>query len=195
MRNLFISLRAMLFFTIMLGLVYPFLIMGVGYVFFKPQATGSIYIVQNNIVGSSLIGQEMPSNLFQSRPSASNYNPLSSGGSNYAVDNTKQQKLVEARISELQAKYGKNQQVPENLVFASSSGLDPDITQAAAIYQARYVAKANNLSQQLIYSLIKKHSRYRLFNTYTVNVLELNLDLLKQIDKHNKSQAGTSKIF
>jgi len=102
MRNLFISLRAILFFTIVLGVVYPFLIIGVGYMFFKPQARGSIVVINNKTVGSSLIGQDMPSNLFQSRPSASNYNALASGGSNYSIANKEQQKLVKTRVNNLE---------------------------------------------------------------------------------------------
>ena len=195
MRNLFISLRAVLFFTVMLGVVYPFFIMGVGYIFFKPQATGSIVVVNNTTVGSSLIGQEMPSNLFQSRPSASNYDALASGGSNYSVANKEQQKLVNTRIDNLQKKYGKAEKVPEDLVFASGSGVDADITLQAANYQAEYVARVNNIPVEQIYDLIKQQSKYRLFNTYTVNVLELNLDVLKQIKKQDSTQVNADKNF
>ena len=195
MRNLFISLRAILFFTIVLGVVYPFLIMGVGYMFFKPQATGSIVVVNNKTVGSSLIGQDMPSNLFQSRPSASNYNALASGGSNYSIANKEQQKLVKTRVNNLQEKYGRTKKIPEDLVFASGSGLDPDITLEAADYQAEYIARVNNLPIKLIYSLIKQQSKYRLFNTYTVNVLELNLDVLRQIGNYDAIQANVDKTF
>jgi K+-transporting ATPase ATPase C chain len=195
MRNLFISLRAILFFTIVLGVVYPFLIMGVGYMFFKPQATGSIVVVNNKTVGSSLIGQDMPSNLFQSRPSASNYNALASGGSNYSIANKEQQKLVKTRVNNLQEKYGRTKKIPEDLVFASGSGLDPDITLEAADYQAEYIARVNNLPIKLIYRLIKQQSKYRLFNTYTVNVLELNLDVLRQIGNHDAIQANVDKTF
>lgn len=195
MRNLFISLRAILFFTIVLGVVYPFVIMGVGYMFFKPQATGSIVVINNKTVGSSLIGQDMPSNLFQSRPSASAYNALASGGSNYSVANKEQQKLVKARVNNLQEKYGRTKRIPEDLVFASGSGVDPDITLEAADYQAEYIARVNNLPIEQIYSLIKQHSEYRLFNTYTVNVLELNLDVLRQIGDHDAIQANVDKNF
>ncbi len=171
----------MLFFTLMLGVVYPFFIMAVGHTFFSSKASGSMYTIDNQIVGSKLIGQEMPSNLFQSRPSASNYNPLDSGGSNYSVDNVNQQKLVATRITKLQNTYGTQLKVPENLVFASGSGLDPDITVDAAKYQADYIAKTNGIPVQQVYGLIKKHSKYIIFNTSIVNVLKLNIDLLKQI--------------
>jgi K+-transporting ATPase ATPase C chain len=183
MRNLFVSLRAMLFFTIALGLVYPFVTMGVGYTFFNHQATGSMYNENGRIIGSELIGQHMPSNLFQSRPSASDYNAQASGGSNYAINNPEQEKLVKERIEQLQQRYGKNKPVPEDLVFASGSGLDPDITADAAYYQADYIAKVNNIAPNKIYSLIKSNTRYRLFNTDTVNVLELNMDLMRLIHK------------
>ena len=195
MRNLIISLRALLFFTLALGVAYPLLVMGVGYLFFENQASGSMYIVNNKIVGSKLIGQTMPSNLFQSRPSANDYNPLASGGSNYSVDNVDQQKLVATRITKLQNTYGTKQKVPENLVFASGSGLDPDITVYAAKYQAHYIAKTNGIPVQQVYDLIKKDSKYIIFNTSTVNVLKLNIDLLKQIKQDKQSPTMSNKAF
>ncbi|MCL4132020.1 UNVERIFIED_CONTAM: hypothetical protein GTU68_004359 [Idotea baltica] len=171
----------MLFFTVALGLVYPFVTMGIGYTFFNHQATGSMYNENGKIIGSEMIGQHMPSNLFQSRPSASDYDAQASGGSNYAVNNPNQEKLVKDRITQLQQKYGKGNQIPEDLVFASGSGLDPDITTDAAYYQADYIARVNNIASNKIYGLIKSNTRYRLFNTNTVNVLELNMALMKMI--------------
>ncbi|MWX71278.1 potassium-transporting ATPase subunit C, partial [Francisella tularensis] len=127
MKNLLKSFIAMLFFTVLLGLIYPFFVMALGYSFANNQAKGSQTYYDGKLVGSELIGQNMPANLFQTRLSASAYNPLATGGTNYAVNNQKQLQDVQQRVKELQAKYG-NKSIPADLVFASASGVDPDIT-------------------------------------------------------------------
>lgn len=189
MINLFKSLKAMLFFTLLLGVVYPFLIMAVGDIFAKNKAQGSQVYYEGKLVGSELIGQVMPTNLFQTRPSASDYNPLVTGGSNYAVNNKIQLEKVTQRIKKLQGKYGSDP-VPEDLVFASGSGVDPDISVQAAMYQSEYIAKANNLSTDQVEALVQKNTKNHLFGIDLVNVLRLNLDLKQLINKAPKKSSS-----
>ena len=192
MISLFKSLRAMLFFTILLGLIYPFLIMGVGYTFAKNQATGSQVSYNSSIVGSDLIGQTMSDNLFQGRPSASSNEPMASGGSNFAVNNKTQLETVKHRLAKLQTKYGSQKMVPEELLFASASGVDPDISVDGAMYQANYIAEKNGLTNKQVVELINKNTQKHFFGLATVNVLNLNIDLLKLIDKN---QTSISSVF
>ncbi|API87630.1 potassium-transporting ATPase subunit C [Francisella uliginis] len=182
MLNLFKSFKAMLLFTLVLGVVYPFFIMSVGYTVSKDTTTGSQEYYNGKLIGSKLIGQVMPTNLFQTRPSASNDNPLATGGTNYAVNNKTQLKDVKERVSKLQARYG-SKTIPEDMVFASASGIDPDISLQAANYQAEYVAKKNNLSIKQVEQLVEKNTTKHLLGIDTVNVLNLNIDLLKILNK------------
>ncbi|MBK2105770.1 potassium-transporting ATPase subunit C [Francisella philomiragia] len=185
MKNLFKSFMAMFSLTIVLGLVYPFFIMAIGYGVAHNQATGSQVYYNGNVVGSELIGQTMPDNLFQSRPSASGYNPLATGGTNYAVNNQTQLQDVKNRIKDLQAKYGVKP-IPEDLVFASGSGVDPEISLQAALYQSAYIAQKNNLSIDQVNKLIQENTKEHLFNIATVNVLPLNIALLQLIGKNSQ---------
>ncbi|ABI83563.1 potassium-transporting ATPase subunit C [Francisella tularensis] len=182
MKNLLKSFIAMLFFTVLLGLIYPFFVMALGYSFANNQAKGSQTYYDGKLVGSELIGQNMPANLFQTRLSASAYNPLATGGTNYAVNNQKQLQDVQQRVKELQAKYG-NKSIPADLVFASASGVDPDITLQSALYQAAYVAKQNNFSLEQVTKLIQANTKRHVFNVDTVNVLNLNIGIMELINK------------
>ncbi|WP_119343364.1 potassium-transporting ATPase subunit C [Facilibium subflavum] len=182
LKNTYQAVVATIFFTILLGLAYPLLMMAAGLLFAKDQATGSLVTYNGKIIGSTLIGQAMPVTLFQPRPSANNYNALSSGGSNLSINNEKQQAQVQKRIQWLKANYG-SAPVPEDLVFASGSGLDPDISLASAYYQADYVAKRNGLPISLVTALINQFAQKHLFNPSTVNVLKLNLAVLKAFDE------------
>lgn len=192
MTSLFKSLKAMVFFTILLGIIYPFFIMSFGYTFAKEQTKGSQVSYNGDAIGSSLIGQDMPKKLFQGRPSASNNSPMATGGTNLAVNNQTQLKNVKARLKSLQNKYGSAQTVPEELLFASGSGVDPDISVQAAMYQVEYIVKQNDLKANEVMGLIKKHTNKHLFGVDTINVLNLNLDLLKLMSKHSN---GLSELI
>ncbi len=170
------SFIAMIFFTILLGVIYPFLIMGIGYTFTPEQTEGSIIKYQGKPVGSSLIGQVSPTGFFQPRPSANNYDALESGGSNLAINNPKQLALISNRIQILQNTYG-GQKVPADLVFASGSGLDPDISLQAALYQANHISAVQKLPYQTVIDLIMENRKIHWFNPPTINVLELNIAL------------------
>ncbi|WP_224728268.1 potassium-transporting ATPase subunit KdpC [Cysteiniphilum sp. JM-1] len=174
------GLIAMLFFTIILGVFYPLLMTGIGLVVAKDQAQGSLVKYEGQVIGSSLIGQNFADNLFQSRPSANNYDGLASGGMSMALNNSNLLKNVQTRIENLQQKYG-HSKIPADLVFSSGSGLDPDISLMAAKYQAPYIAKVNHLSVAKVLQLIDDNTAHHLFNPATVNVLKLNMGLMKLV--------------
>ncbi len=172
-------------FTILTGLIYPSLITGLAQAIFPKQANGSLILRDGQTIGSALVGQQFDApEYFWGRLSATTgttYNASASGGSNYSVLNPELQKQVEARLLDLKnADPENNQPVPVDLVTASASGLDPDISVAAADYQAARVAKARGLSIDEVDAVIQKYTRGRVFGILgekTVNVLEINLAL------------------
>lgn len=171
--------------TLLLGLVYPFVITGLAKVAFPRQAEGSLIYKDGKLIGSRLIGQSFSDpKYFWSRPSATTpqpYNGLASSGSNLGPLNPALLDQVKANAKALHDADPDNRRlVPVELVTASASGLDPDISPAAARYQAARVARARNLPLAQVEALIKSHQRGRLFGFIgerRVNVLELNLAL------------------
>jgi len=167
------------------GVAYPLAVTGIAQAVFPAQAAGSLIEVQGRTVGSSLIGQNFadPRN-FWGRPSAttpSAYNATASGGSNLGPLNPALIDAVEGRIAALRAADPWNKRpIPVDLVTASASGLDPDISVAAARYQAARVARARGLSTAQVETLIAQHSEGALLGFIgepRVNVLTLNLAL------------------
>jgi K+-transporting ATPase ATPase C chain len=171
--------------TVLTGIVYPLAVTGLGAALFPAQARGSLVLKDGVAVGSSLIGQNFSDpGHFWGRPSATApqpYNGLSSGGSNLGPENPALVDAVKARIDALrQADPGNIAPVPADLVTASASGLDPDISPAAAQYQAARVARRRGLALAQVQALIAAHTRDRqwgVFGEPRVNVLELNLAL------------------
>lgn len=171
--------------TVVTGIAYPLVITGVARVLFPGQAAGSLIVKDGKPVGSRLIGQPFSDpKYFWSRPSATSpqpYNSLSSGGSNLGPLNPALTDAVKTRIAALRAADPTNHApIPVDLVTASASGLDPDISLAAAYYQADRIARVRHLSPDRVRSLIADHARGRLLGVIgepRVNVLELNLGL------------------
>jgi potassium-transporting ATPase KdpC subunit len=171
--------------AVLTGLVYPLVITGVAQAFFPGQANGSLIYQNGQPVGSKLIGQPFDDpQYFWGRLSATGpvaYNAAASSGSNLGPTNPALTDAVKARIDALHAADpGNNQPIPVDLVTASGSGLDPDISVAAALYQARRVAQARGLSEDQVIALIKEHTQGRTFGFLgepRLNVLELNLAL------------------
>lgn len=171
--------------TILLGIVYPLLITGVAKVAFPRQADGSLIYKDGKLIGSTLIGQSFSDpKYFWGRPSATSpqpYNGLASSGSNLGPLNPALLDAVKANVKALHDADPDNRRpIPVDLVTASASGLDPDISPAAAHYQAARVARARNLALAPVETLIKTHERGRLFGLIgerRINVLELNLAL------------------
>ncbi len=171
--------------TILLGIVYPVVITGVAKVAFPRQAEGSLIYKDGKLIGSTLIGQSFSDpKYFWGRPSATSpqpYNGLASSGSNLGPLNPALLDAVKANAKSLHDADPDNQQpIPIDLVSASASGLDPEISPAAAHYQAARVARARNLSLDQVEALIRAHEQGRLFalvGERRVNVLNLNLAL------------------
>ncbi len=170
--------------AVLLGIVYPLAVTGLAHVMFPKQADGSLIERNGTVVGSSLIGQAFDGpGYFWSRPSAAGsgngYDASNSGGSNYAPTNAALATRVAASVQTLNPR-GADPAVPIDLVTASASGLDPDITPAAAYYQVSRVATERHLNEDAVRNLVAAHVTPRQFGLLgepRVNVLELNLDL------------------
>lgn len=171
--------------TLITGIVYPLAVTGIAQVAFPDQAGGSLLIKDGKPIGSRIIGQSFSDpKYFWSRPSATApqpYNGLASGGSNQGPLNSALTDAIKARMEALRAADPGNQApVPVDLVTASASGLDPDISLAAAYYQAPRVARTRGLKLEVVKSLIGSHAQGRFLGFLgepRVNVLELNLAL------------------
>lgn len=171
--------------TVLTGVAYPLAVTGVGQLLFPNSANGSIVTVNGEAVGSALIGQQFSApGHFWGRPSATGpypYNAAASSGSNLGPLNPALSDAVKARVETLKAADpGNEQPVPIDLVTASGSGLDPQISLAAAHYQASRVAKARNLPVEQVKTLIEQHAKrpwLGIFGEPRVNVLALNLAL------------------
>lgn len=171
--------------TIVTGVIYPLAVCAVGQVAFADKANGSIITVGGVEIGSRLIGQTFTSpKYFWGRPSATSptgYNAEASSGSNYGPNHPAQHQAVQERIAALHsAGHDPDAPVPVDLVTASASGLDPDISLDAAYYQAERVAAVRGIPVEQVNAAIERHAKGRLlgfFGEPRVNVLELNLDL------------------
>jgi potassium-transporting ATPase KdpC subunit len=184
-RLLLQSLLSLLAFTLLTGLIYPFAVTGIAALCCARAAGGSLINRGDQLLGSELIGQPFDQpGYFWGRPSATSpqpFNGLNSGGSNLGPTNAAQLDAVRARIASLQqADPGNALPIPVDLVTASASGLDPQISPAAAQYQLARIARVRGLSPQRVRALIGAHTRLRqwgVFGEPRVNVLELNLAL------------------
>ena len=166
------------------GLVYPLLVSAIGQTAFAPQAAGSLLTRDGEIVGSRLIGQHFSSpGYFWSRPSATApypNNAAASSGSNLGPLNPALSDAVKQRVTDLQTNPASPSAVPVDLVTSSASGLDPDISPAAAYFQVARIAQARHLTADQLNALVTAHIEGRQFGVLgepRVNVLELNLAL------------------
>jgi K+-transporting ATPase ATPase C chain len=185
LKQIKISLIATAVFTVLTGLAYPLVVTGVGQVLFPGKANGSLIKENGEIVGSELIGQPFSNpKYFWGRLSATTpfpYNAGASNGSNLGPLNPALVDAARKRTAGLkEADPTNTQPIPVDLVTASASGLDPDISIAAAQYQLARVARARGMSVAEVRSLVDKNSEGRQFGFLgepRVNVLELNLAL------------------
>ena len=179
------ALVLFLLLTVLTGLLYPLLVAALAQLLFPHQAAGSILTRDGHAVGSRLIGQSFSDpRYFWSRPSATTpqpYNGTASTGSNLGPLNPALLDAVRTRIAALHAADPDNHSpVPVDLVTASGSGLDPEVSVAAASYQAARVARARGLAPERVQALSAQHTEGRLLGVLgepRVNVLELNLAL------------------
>ncbi|MGH3854288.1 MAG: potassium-transporting ATPase subunit KdpC [Pseudonocardiaceae bacterium] len=193
------ALRALLILTVLLGIVYPLVVLAIGQLAFPAQANGSLLSVDGRVVGSSLLGQAFADakgtplpQWFQPRPSAASdpnnkndpgYNPLFSGGSNLGPSNPVLIKSIDARRAAVAAFDGvPPASVPPDALTASGSGLDPDISPAYAEEQITRVAKARGVDPATVRALVAAHIQGRtlgILGEPRVNVLELNAALTR----------------
>lgn len=177
----------LILFTIVTGLIYPAVVTVIAQLAMPYQANGSMIVSGGKHIGSELIGQPFSDpKRFWSRPSATSpypYNASSSSGSNQGPTNPALIDAVSARIKALRdADPGNGAPVPVDLVTASGSGLDPDISPAAAEYQVARIARTRGLAADRVSALVRRYTRPRqlgFLGEPVVNVLELNLALDK----------------
>jgi K+-transporting ATPase ATPase C chain len=178
--------------TLILGIIYPLVTTGVAQVIFPSQANGSMVCVNGKPIGSSLIGQYWTQpQYFAGRPSVTNnlsgtpapYEADNSAGSNLGPTNSVLVQTVQQRINQLKKEnpdVPAGTPIPADLVTSSASGLDPDISVAAAYYQIPRIAKARGISQASLTNLVNQHIQGRflgIFGEPVINVLQLNLAL------------------
>ncbi|MBO0437933.1 potassium-transporting ATPase subunit C [Vagococcus fluvialis] len=172
-----ISLKFMLLMTLILGVVYPLTMTGIGQVLFNEQVNGQLVTKGDKVVGSKLIGQTFEeANYLHGRPQKiSQFSPVSS----------EQKELVTKRIDERQQLEKTNKKVPSDLVLASGSGLDPEISLESALYQVPRIAKERNVTEKIVNDIINEHTigqKNFIIENKRVNVLGVNL-ALDQLNK------------
>src|SRR4029077_15234348 len=181
-KNLLIALWFTLVTTVIFGVLYPLAVTGLAQVLFPGRANGQLIERNGKIVGSRIIGQSFTApGYFDSRPSSAGtgYDPTSSGGSNLGPTNRGLIERVRTDVQKLQSDHP-NTPIPVDLVTASGSGLDPNISPAAAEFQIPRVAHSRGMKEDDVHTLVRKHTRDRdlgFLGEPRVNVLELNLEL------------------
>lgn len=181
-KNLLIAVWMTLATTVLLGIVYPLVVTGLAQVIFPRQANGELIRQRDRIVGSTLIGQPFTQpGFFRSRPSyaGNGYDAANSSGSNLAPTNRALIDRVSASVQTLKAE-NPTVAIPVDFVTSSGSGLDPDISPAAAEFQVPRVARERGMAEDAVRALVKRHTQDRqlgFLGEPRVNVLELNLEL------------------
>ncbi len=169
-------------FSIILGIIYPVVITGISQVAFPHQANGNLITENGNVIGSELIGQNFSSpEYFHGRPSAVDYDPIISGGSNLGPTNQELMDRIDKRIQKikLEESLPSNFTVPSDMVLSSGSGLEGYIYVDSARLQVPRIAKARELSETEVEKVIDNNIESPWLGTGSpmVNVLKLNLDL------------------
>jgi potassium-transporting ATPase KdpC subunit len=186
--QMIIALKFLLIMTILLGVLYPFFMTGVAQLTFPYKANGSLLKKDGKIIGSELLGQKFDSSIyFWSRPSAIDYNPIPSCGSNLGPTSNKLKK----QVAERRLVFATNNAItdtaiiPKEMVFASASGLDPHISPEAAYLQLERVVTARKLNEEqkqkvkLLIINLTEEPQFLILGEPRINVLDLNLELNK----------------
>jgi K+-transporting ATPase ATPase C chain len=182
MKYLIQSLRMFIILTVITGVIYPLAITVIGQAVFPDKSAGSMIQKNGQIIGSVLIGQKFHSQVyFWGRPSAVDYNPAPSGGSNQGPTSKVLLDAVNARKDTLIKYHGSQEPIPNDMLFASASGVDPHISPEAAFYQADRVAAARNYSdsqKKELYAMIEENTenpQFGFLGMPRINVFLLNL--------------------
>ena len=181
-----ISIKIVLFFILLTGIIYPLTVTGIAQILFKEKANGSIVIIDGKAKGSILIGQQSDSlRYFSPRPSYISYNPMPSGGSNIGLTNNKLRTQIIDRKKRLIGYYGLNPNtvVPSEMLFSSASGLDPHIPPEAALLQTDRISENRKFSEEQrkelaeLISKLTEEPEFHLFGQRRINVFLLNLGI------------------
>lgn len=184
-KNITISVLMTIVTTVLLGLIYPLAMTAVSQLLFRDKANGQLIVRDGQIIGSRIIGQPFTGpGYFHSRPSAAGagYDAANSGGTNLGPTNQKLIDRVKQDTTTLKAE-NESASVPVDVVTTSASGLDPDITPAAAYFQVPRIARERHLPEEQVRGLVATHITSRqmgFLGEPRVNVLELNLALNSQ---------------
>lgn len=201
MLELKIPLLISVVFIFICGLMYPMLMTGLSQVIFPKQANGSLITVNDEVIGSELIGQSFTDSRFmKGRPSAVNYNTytteqkedgsyggVASGSNNFAATNPELEKRIEKDMANFIQKNPtiSNDQIPTDLLTASGSGLDPHISYESALIQIPRLSKNSGLTENELKKIVKDNTQDKfigIFGEKTVNVLGVNSDVAKKIN-------------
>jgi len=186
--QLIISIKIFAVLTVLCGIAYPLLVTGIAQLAFPEKSNGSLIVQGNKVMGSELIGQKFDSIIyFSSRPSATNYNPMPSGGSNFGPTSQKLRQLVDDRKAQFAEsnQLSVSENIPSEMLLASASGLDPHISPKAALLQVERISKARNLNEiqknklNVLVDSMRESPQFGVFGDDRVNVLLLNLELDK----------------
>jgi K+-transporting ATPase ATPase C chain len=184
--QIIISIKIFALFTILCGVAYPLLITGIAQVAFPAKANGSLIVQDNKVIGSELIGQKFDSEIyFWSRPSATDYSSMPSGGSNFGLTSSKlKQQIADRKAQWIKSNPTSNpEKIPSEMLLASASGIDPHISPKAALLQVDRIVKARNFDdsqkQQLIKTIseLSEAPQLAFLGENRINVLALNLKL------------------
>src|SRR3984885_10314240 len=183
LRNEFkVAIRFTILTTLLLGILYPLAVTAFGHAFLRERADGELIVTNGQVTGSPLIGQNFTGDqYFHGRPSAAGngYDATSSGASNLAASSQKLITRIDGDVAQY-AKENTSEPVPIDLVTASGSGLDPDISPAAALFQVERVATARHLPVATVRDLVQgsvQHRQFGFLGEERVNVLLLNIGL------------------
>ncbi|MEW9699603.1 potassium-transporting ATPase subunit KdpC [Paenibacillus sp. SI8] len=185
MKSVFIAIRVSLLFMIVCGLIYPLATTGVAQVLFPKQANGSLIESGGVLLGSELLAQGFESpKLFHPRASAAKYDPTASSGSNTAVASSDYAAAMAEKIDILKKENPDLTEIPADLVTVSGSGFDPDLSPEGAKAQVPRISKETGISEKNLNALIDQLTKTRqlgVFGEPRVNVIQLNMELLKQV--------------
>ncbi len=175
--------------TVLTGVLYPLLVLGLTQTLFPEKANGSLIMVKDHCIGSALIGQKFTGEqYFHARPSAIDNNPVCSGASNLSITSAKLKQQVAERCVDWLSFNGLSARisVPDEMLYASGSGLDPHISPMAALQQVKRIAKARHLTEvqgNTLIALINRQTEFRQFGLLgeeRINVLLLNIEMDKK---------------